>query len=634
MVKRLFIFLLVFGALIIQWRDALGIYFIYFDEWKYFIDFSKAQDFKGLISTILTPSRTHFMAVFKALLYIQYRLFGINPAAYHVVSIGLFTISTALLYRFLKGETSDRFVSFVAAAIYATNSAYSSIVSWVICQEFTVAVIFLELALLQASKSINSGKNHHMLASGLFCLLSSFSTTMGAASYLFVAVYYIVKQRAVVSDRGRKEGLVARLLPQGVFPLFISAIIAFTLYRIFGSSGVQSMGSAITLKPFLLLKGSAIMLGDTILATFGFFHISNAVVQYLQIDAASLVSFSKFFVFVVVGVVTGLAAVFYHRLNPGRKATALTGFVIAIFSSAILIAMTAKYHDFNPYNTTQFPRYKYFLFFGLIIMAAPYLRLLKDSFGRWFTMPASVLVIVAALMHMQIFSNEATSDPFRNALMKKVMTAVETSVKYPMATEPERFLKSFQASWTDIHNIKVVIPADALSPLLVDSYEKASRVYEDMGLFGGSLRYKDLLYVFKEKNDIITDFGGNTLLLKVYEELRPADFVQAAQPGITYGDSVIKVSSDSSVFIPLPDSRAGNPSRFQHLVLRIKADRASTGKLYYYFTGGRDERVTAFSVKKSILSYGRYVLSCPSGKNLRLYLEAGKYSIKDVRLYQ
>jgi hypothetical protein len=628
------IYLLVFGALLIQWRAALDIYFVNHDEWDLFIEFEKPRNIISIAGWIFEPLLNHFFPVFKSFFFLQFKLFGTNPLPYHVVSIALFAATALLLFRFLEGELSDGYVSFCASAFYAVNTAYFSIVSWAVCQHFTLTVIFLLLALLEASKGISRGRTSNMLLSGLFCMLSSLSMTMGAASWLFVYIYYVMKRKSATLEEGHKEGLFATLVPSGTYPLLISAAVSFLLYRTLSNNAIHHIGSMMTINPFLLLKGSAIVLGDTILASLGVFAISNAAAKYLQIGAASMVPFHKALIFVALAAAMGLSAALFRKLGPSGKAIALTGFSIMTISAVILVFVTGRYSEFNFYDLTRYSRYKYFPFLGLIILVAPLFCRLRASLGPRFTVPFAVLVVTGALLHMQIFSTIASADPVRQAMMKKIMSAVEASVRYPMAREPERFLRSLTASTKDVHHLQMRLPPDALAPLVIDSYEKASRTFEDIALLDKRGRYIDLLHLFKEKDDIITDFGGKTLLLKVHEKLRPAEFGQdGSPPGVTYGKNALRVESASHVLLPLPGGKAGEPTGFQHLVFRMKADGDSTGRLYYS-TGGEKERTETFGIRKGRLSYTRYVLPCPSGKGLRLQLPAGEYTIKDIRLYR
>jgi hypothetical protein len=598
MLKRLLTFSAVYGALSLYWRHSYGYFFTGTDEFFVFSRFARATDMEELIKFLFVPHNSHLAPVFKALFYLQYVLFGTSSTPYHAVSIGLFSASALLLWRFIRDETGDRASAFICTAVYMTTTVYYSVIAWVFLQQFILTFIFIELSLLSAQGSVKKGGG--LVLSGICCLLASLCLSFGAAAWLFTAVYFVLKQRALPEE----NKLPSRRIVPRLLPLAASAGASLIFYYIFLSSLSESYAEKLAIDPLLIAKGIAVMLGDIILDATGAYHVISLLAERAGTPVATLMPALRAAIFASFFSALALALILLVRLKAEYRAAALSGIILSIFSAAIIIGARVSSWDYDVYQVTNIIRYKYFPFFFLLSGTAPYIA----NAGRRLKATLFILLPLLITLHSLINADMVSRNSERISAIKEVATLVRKSVVHPIIRDKGGKLRMVKATVTD------------------------SRYIENIVFFEGQhMHYVDLLHIYKKPGEIITKHNGKLLYLKNHISIAPADVAPEPESAIQLKGDALKASTSENFTLSIKGGGSLKPSPLQHIHLRIKSARPSKGKLHCLSAeGGVESR--DFEIRESPL-HKRYLLPCPSGSSLRLELGAGDYSVKDIRLY-
>jgi hypothetical protein len=575
MFKRLAIFAALYGALSLYWINSYDFRFFGLDELNVFVSFEKANDIEELIKFFFTPHNRHFIPLFKVFFYLEYVLFGPSPAPYHAVSIGLYAISTMLLWKFLLNETGDHIATLICTLIFAANTIYFPVISWVFLQSLILTLIFIQLSLVSTQK--NPTKIRSLSVSAAFCLLASLCFIMGAAAWLFTAVY--LGMRLFLQPRGQRPdapGMLLRLLP-----LLCSAGITFISYSFISVKGSESPLASLVLDPLIILKGIVTMIGCLIVRTFRIIHLAN-----LWIISGDTAFFFGYATIISFGMFLAVSIMMFKRLEKGRRATVLTGMILSSLTTAIVIAGSVGYYKTNVNSFIyDYARHSYFPFFFFLIGVSPYIKALGK---RTKTVLLFFLPLLLAV-HFFTYTNLFTYNSSRVDSIQRALSTVEASAKNPSSL-PIRDKKIFQT-----HSMPT---------------------------------YKDLLYLFKDDDDIIVERKKTSFFLRNQRPIPPTA-VRVFPKNVSIEGNVLRLSGSSWFTLAAPSLTYKNTA--QHVSFKLKADRDSKGVLFCYPENGKAGKIS-FDIRKSMV-HKLHVLPCPNGVEFSIRLEPGDYSIKEMRLH-
>jgi hypothetical protein len=587
------LFLLTYAALALYWRGIYGYGFFGTDELKVFVSFERATDPGELLAVLLTPFTQHFMPVFKAFFFLEYSLFGMSSAPYHAVTVALYSISALLLWRFIALETGDRAAALFCAVVYAANSAYFDIVAWLFLQPFIMAVIFFLMALTGAARAARKGS--YPVASAAFSLLSSYCIGIGALAWLFSAIYFVLRHRS--SDRAGRlpaAGLLKRLSP-----LAASGAATFASYRLALTALGGSGTGFLVFDPVLLAKGTAVLYGDAILDTMGLYHAAKALAGYTGTDVGSLVPALRAAIFAAFFASAALGALYFRALARERKPVALAGAAFCLVSGAMVVAGRAFYLNMDVYEITDNIRYKYFPFVGLLVAASPYLA----GLGRRAKALLMALLPFWLVLHSFILIDLKGVNAPRAEAINSGLAVVKASVDRPLGVGPDG------------------------RPVFAEAAAGDSRPLADVYFFQGQpMKYSELLLLFRKPGEaVVPQDGGGALYLRRHS---PMGLLRAGEKGPGAGS--LRLSSAGGPAFSVV-GEAVPATAYEHLHLRIKADRPSSATLVFTTPDGL-EKQREFEVKESAF-HKLYLVPCPMGRGLRVELEPGEYSIRDARVY-
>jgi hypothetical protein len=594
MIRRMLVFLAVYGALSLYWIHTYDFGFYGFDELYVFISFEKATDLEELIKTFLAMHGRHFIPVFKAFFYFEYMLFGPSPAPYHAVSIALYALSALLLWRFILEETGDRMTAFLCAALYATYSIHFMVIGWIFIQTFILALIFIEISLISVQKNRNGTLN--FIAAGVCCILASFCMAMGALAWLFTAAYYGARHftRAGKPHIGET---IKRLIP-----VWISAVITFASYFLVRGKLPGGSFSTIVTDPFAIAKGIAVVIGNNIFMALGFSYL--AISQKVPVVAlAPAMNFFKIILFILA---MSAAFVLLKKLGKPQKAIAITGMLLSWLTAAVVMSASVGYVKNDAFFIADIARYNYFPFFFLLIGLAPFLA----AMGRSPKVKLLFVLPVWLFIHYFIYTDFITLKSNNAKIIKSTLSLAEKSVKgnYPIIKE----------SSGDI--LIINMPMTKPQPL------------QDFAIFkNGGPSYKDLLYLYKNPDDIVVEYSPGFLLLRRKMTMPADSFDVTPETAQKKKNRRLKVSGTARITVTLEDIAMPRPSPFRHLSFRLKAKAPTTGVLACRPKEGAAEE-TEFEVRES-WAHKLYVLPCPPGEEISISLGPGHYSIKGIKLH-
>jgi hypothetical protein len=545
MLKRLLIFAGVYGALSIFWWQSYEYFFMGTDEFFVFSHFAGAADIGELTGFVFTPHNRHLAPVFKAFFYIEYALFGASSAPYHAVSIGLYSISAMLLWRFIQNETDDTLATFLCTAAYMFNTVYYSVIIWVFLQQFIVTLIFIELALLSAQRSIQ--KDGGLISAGICCLLASMCLSFGAAAWLFTAAYYLIRLRALPSEGRPSPGrTTSRLLA-----LVVSAAATLALYFAFFTSLAEEHADRLAFSPLLVAKGVAVILGDIMLDLVGTFHIVAAVAEYTGTPVGEIMPMLRAAIFASFFAALAFSLYMLRKLRKDHRLAAISGLLLSALSAAMIVGASLTSWDYDVYQVTNIIRYKYFPFFFLLLGGAPFLA----HAGKRVKTALLIILPLLIIVHASINRDLRSINSERINAFKAVMTFVQRSVDRPIV----RHEGDYRLQKTSTTN---------------------SRIIEDVVFFKGQpMHYVDLLRIYKKPGEVITGQDDKLFYLKKYLDIAPADTV-SENASVLREKGTLRASGEGEVSISIKSSALPGPSPFQHLHMRVRGPLVGEAALY------------------------------------------------------
>jgi hypothetical protein len=588
-----------FALLFLFWSPTFRTHFLSLDEFAVFIGFSKAQGIGDILSFMLEPHSQHFAPAFKAFFYVQYKLFGINPAPYHMVSISLFIFSGGLLWKLIKKGTGDSSASTLCALAYSTTTAYYTVIAWVFAQQIIMTFIFIELALLNIQ---DNNREFSALKAAVYCLLASLCMKYGVAAWLTCALFYFIKQRY---DTNNSVSHSRRHL-KTLAPLLASAMITVILYRLY-SKDVSTEYGASPLDPLLYLHGIIVFIGNSLLESLGGMYLAKNALELSGMKLSFLLVLLKVLIYICFIVAAIAAVALFKRLSNNGKALVLSAFSMAAISILSLIATRATYYGQDIFELSGIRRYRYFPLVFLILGAAPYV----SAFSRRYRSALFLLLPVWLLIHSLALQSGLTFFEPSVRLVDKTVTLARLSLDYPLEVDEKWQASLAKKPHTDSRPVKdfIMLPER-------------------------NLAYLDMLRLFLGPDDMLAKVGEEDLLLRNSHRLGPSD-IRSISPGgsLRWAGDSLKASGNTEILLginPLPDSKTAN--RQYVLSFMAKAGQPSIGLVTC--RGDSTDKPEEFSLMDSFF-FKTYQINipCRTYDDAVITITGGDYALEDMRLY-
>jgi len=587
------------ALLYLFWYPTFRCNFSGLDEFCTFICFSKANDIRSLLNFFVTPHNQHFAPVFKVLFFAEYKMFGLNPTPYHMVSTGLFIASAWLLWMFIKKETGDNAASALCSLAYATNSAYFTVVSWVFAQQIILTFIFIQLSLLSLQ---NRQGWLAMAKAAAFCLLASLCLNYGGAAWLFCAIFLFFRDSRAIHANEEHSG--AGLKKYAL--LIVSASITMVLYSTFYIDTSSEYGT-IPLNPLIYLQGTLVFIGKSTLKSLGLLSLEDAASLLAGRGSQSLpvaVKVLSHLCFIAAAII---GAVYYNKLSRSGKRLAISAFSIAGISTVAIIGARGAYYGLDIYKLTDTGRYTYFPLAFLTIGAAPYISALSSRRK----LILFLLLPVWLSLHIMGLNRGLTAEEPAVRLLDKTLFIASSSLDHPVEMDERG----------NIYTIDMIM--------------KGSRVINNFRIIPGrQISNVDMLRLFLGPDDLLAEAGGTTLLMRHSRRLGPGD-IRSISPrtSIEWDRNMVHISRDAEIALMFAASTTESSGQGQYILsFMAKAGQKGTGTVFCLT--GEESEPERFNIPESFfLNAYQVSIPCSRYEDAVIFLRQGDYTLDNIKIY-
>ncbi len=194
-------------------------------------------------TTIWRMHNEHFMPVSKAVLYVQYALFGMHNLPYQAVSIAIHSLNAALLYIAAGQLTGMVIPRLFGALFFGFSGVYWELTMWEAGQQTTLAMLFILLSLILGRQYLRQGKAAPLAGAMASALFATWSMGYGLLASPLLAVEAII---SLLSGRRQwKRAAAVCLLPT------LTILVAFGVMLRTDPTGFGNARRAATLRQAL-----------------------------------------------------------------------------------------------------------------------------------------------------------------------------------------------------------------------------------------------------------------------------------------------------------------------------------------------------------------------------------------------
>ncbi|MCH7566036.1 MAG: glycosyltransferase family 39 protein, partial [Gemmatimonadetes bacterium] len=146
--------------------------FVRYDDYIYVVQNAHLRDGLG-ISTFLNALGSNFqnwIPLTILSLHLDYELFGLDAAGFHLTNVAMHTFSAILLFFALSRMTGKHWQSGFVAAVFAIHPLHVESVAWVTERKDTLSGVFWMLTLLAYARYCEKPRSTRRYALTLVCL--------------------------------------------------------------------------------------------------------------------------------------------------------------------------------------------------------------------------------------------------------------------------------------------------------------------------------------------------------------------------------------------------------------------------------------------------------------------------------
>jgi len=209
----------------------------YFAQDDFILLEQASHGFASAVGTFFEARPGQFRPLTKGLYFlVTWPLLGLNPVAFHVLSILLHAANAILVAVLLRRMGISAAVSRFVAALFAFNVGYLEAVAWVSCVQQLIGCGFMLLSLIYGIDALEGGSVRRRVASSLALVLALASYEQTLAAPLVLLAWSAMRRGA----RATVATARARLWEQ---PVILVLYLLFTLgVRGVPDSGPYAMG--------------------------------------------------------------------------------------------------------------------------------------------------------------------------------------------------------------------------------------------------------------------------------------------------------------------------------------------------------------------------------------------------------
>jgi hypothetical protein len=193
----------------------------FFSQDDYILMYKSTHETGDQLALTFGSKPHHFRPLTKIFYFLtMYRVFGLNPLPYHVVSLIVHLANSLLVFVLLRRFRLSVPAAYIAAGLFALNVAWFHAIGWISCIQQLAAVFFMLLSMWFAIVALEIGRRKHQWMSLIAYLLALMS--LEQAFLLAIIILLIPILRLIGRYKTRRVFLT--LLPHLLLMLFYAEI--------------------------------------------------------------------------------------------------------------------------------------------------------------------------------------------------------------------------------------------------------------------------------------------------------------------------------------------------------------------------------------------------------------------------
>lgn len=207
------------------------------DEWQYFGAYISALSSTNPFLNIILPYQgelTHFFPFGQLLFFLELVLFGINYSPYVYVGLFFHLVNTMLIYILIKKIIENKFLAFLASALFLTNAISHQPVTWILAGLGTLpSTVFILLSIIFFIDFLTKNKFRFFIVSIHLLFIALLFKEIALFLFLFYPLLWLFfsKRKKIFSKIGIKPFFI--LMSTGFFYVLFRFILI--IYNIRGT---------------------------------------------------------------------------------------------------------------------------------------------------------------------------------------------------------------------------------------------------------------------------------------------------------------------------------------------------------------------------------------------------------------
>lgn len=181
-----------------------------------------ARDGWRSVADYFAQAAGHFRPLTKAVYFgVMYRLFGLNPAPFHAVSMSLHVANSLLVFLLLKRLRVAVPSALVSTTLFALSVAFFHVIGWISCIQQLLGQLFMLCALIWGADFLHRGENRQkwLSVAAYVLALLSVEQTFGVPAILLL--YARLFPRRVHAHPGLRKTIDQLSMHLGIMILYL-----------------------------------------------------------------------------------------------------------------------------------------------------------------------------------------------------------------------------------------------------------------------------------------------------------------------------------------------------------------------------------------------------------------------------
>jgi len=179
----------------------------FFSQDDFYLIYRSTHDAGDVLASTFGSSSHHFRPLTKTFYFAgAYRIFGLHPLPFHVVSLVLHLYNSLLVYTLLRNLRLSAAPAGVSTALFALSVAFFHAIGWISCIQQLAGALFLLLTIFLAITALrNRSMTYRILSvvTYVLALLSMEQTFLAPLFVFLIAVFALTGRRYSIASTWR-----------------------------------------------------------------------------------------------------------------------------------------------------------------------------------------------------------------------------------------------------------------------------------------------------------------------------------------------------------------------------------------------------------------------------------------------